>query len=379
MNPSFNVGVASALTAAYIIIFPLALSANILLIYIVLKRPTMKTTTNYLFANLAAVNLVVVAFVIPHAVRQLYVGDTWFQGAAAEISCRLVHFAHGISLAGSIISLIATSLDQFYAILYPVKRIAALRNIKFITIVIWISSVVLMSPYLAMFGVRERANQHKCIYLVRNRIIMEIHISFTFVFLYAFPLVLIGTMYALIGRKLWFRTLPGNIHSIQRQAAERSKRRLIRMLVIVIVTYASCWLPFHALQMLTVFNKHLTRNTASYWWLIISFITHVNSAVNPCLVIALNKKFRFECCKLWVTWRLHCSSRTAQAVSGSQRNSRTAATYGLYSRSVENLLERIARTKGRLYDLKAETKGSKSSPISLVQFTYFNKALETDI
>lgn len=379
MNLPFDVAITSALTAAYIITFPVALGANILLVYIVLKKPTMKTTTNYLFANLAAVNLLVAVFIIPYAMRNLYVGDAWFEGALGEISCRLVHFAFGTSIAGSILSLIAISLDQFYAILFPIKRIVVVRNIRIMTGGVWISSAVLMSPYLAMFGVRGTTRQHECVYLVRKRIVMEIHFSFMFVFWYAFPLVLIATMYSLIARKLWFRTVHGNIHSIHRQAAELSKRRVIRMLVIVTATFALCWLPLHVFHMCVAFEPHVTRNGASHWWLIILFIAHVNSAVNPCLEIVLNRNFRAESFKLWTTWRTFFCENCSRAVREEHSYQRNSGIRKMSRfKSVENLVERIARKRGRLYNLNGVNNRLQSTPISLMQFTYFNKAVDID-
>lgn len=378
MNFPFNVATVSVLTAAYIIIFPVALSANILLIFIVLKIPSMKTTINYLFANMAAANLLVAIFIMPFSVRYLFAADAWFGGMVGQISCRFVHFSYAISITGSILSLIVISLDQFYAILFPMKRIVVIRSTRVITMVIWISSVIFMSPYLGMFGVREIAGQNQCVYVVLDRIIMEIHFSFMFVFLYAIPLGLMGTLYVLIGRKLWFRTIPGNIHSIHRQAAELSKRRVIRMLIIVIATFALCWLPVHVFHMCAAFEPQLTRNMAPYWSMLIVFIGHANSALNPCLEIALNRKFRGEFFKLWSTWKkvwLWCFRK-----KGEGRRSRDSQSRLNMHRfeSVENIMERLAKRRGRLYDLRAQTKTCNSCPISLVQFSYHNKAVEIE-
>ena len=369
-NLPFHVAAVSVLTAAYVVIFPVALSANILIIFITFKRPTMKTTINYLFANMAAANLLVTVFIMPYAVRYLFAADAWFGGVLGDISCRLVYFAYAISIASSILSLTAISLDQFYAILFPMKRIVVIRNTRFIIMVIWISSVIFMTPYLAMYGIREMAGQQQCVYIVLDRIIMEIHFSFMFVFLYAFPLVLMGTLYILIGRKLWFRTIPGNIHSIHRQAAELSKRRVIRMLIIVIATFALCWLPVHVFHMCAAFKPLLTRNLASHWFLLIAFIGHANSALNPCLEIALNRKFRAECKKLFTAWRtflMRCFRKKSE-----RRGFRDSHINMRRMESVENIKDRIAVRRGRLYDLRNQGQTLYSCPISLVQFSYYN-------
>lgn len=376
MNLPFNFATVSVLTAAYIVIFTVALSANILLIFIILKRPTMKTTINYLFANMTAANLLAAVFIMPYAVRYLFAADTWFGGVVGQISCRFINLVFAVSITVSVLSLTAISLDQFYAILFPIKRIAVIRNTRFSTMLIWISSVIIMSPYLAMFGIRELDRQYQCVYVVHNTIIMEIHFSLMFVFFYAVPLVIMKTLYVLIARKLWFRTIPTNIHSISRQATEQSKRRIIRMLIIVIATFALCWLPFHVLHMCAAFAPQLTRNMASHWSILIVFIAHAHSALNPCLEIALNRKFRGEFFKIMPT----CGNFPMWCLR--KRNERRQCSHSRINihtfESVENMIERIAKRRGRLYDLSAYTQTLDSCPISLVQYSYHNNEMEIE-
>ena len=226
-----------------------------------------------------------------------------------------------------------------------------------------------------MYGIREMAGQQQCVYIVLDRITMEIHFSFKFVFLYAFPLALMGTLCNLIGRKLWFRTIPDIIHSIHRQAAELSKRRIIHMLIIVIATFALCWLPVHVFHMLVAFTHNLTRNMASYWPPLIVFIGHANSALNPCLEIALNRKFRAEFFKFLATCRtfsMRCFRKRSErrGFIDSQRNLSRIE-------SVENIKDRIAMQRGRLYDLSNQGQTLHSCPIFLVRFSYCNN-VETE-
>lgn len=197
-----------------------------------------------------------------------------------------------------------------------------------------------------------------------------------FVFLYAFPLVLMGTLYILIGRKLWFRTIPGNIHSIHRKAAELSKRRVIRMLIIVIATFALCWLPVHVFHMCAAFKPHLTRNMSSYWSLLIVLIGHANSALNPCLEIALNRKFRGEFFKLLAKCRkfsMWCFRKRSEG-----RGYRDSQIHMHRIEPAENIKDRIAMRRGRLYDLSNQGQTLNSCPVSLVQFSYYNN-LEIEI
>lgn len=380
MDLPFNTATVSLLTAAYIIIFLVALCANILLVYIVLKRPSLKTSINYLFTNIAVFNLLIAVFIMPFSVRHLFVANAWFNGLLGQISCRFIYFLYGISITGFVLTLIGISLNQFYAILFPTKSIALIRNTRLLICMIWILSVVLMSPYLAMYGVKEISRQHQCIYVVPNRVIIEIHFSCLFVFLYAFPLSLLTLLYIFIGRKLWFRTLPGNIHSIHRQAVEMSKRRIIRMLIVVIATFGSCWLPVHVFYMYVAFETDRNVSLDSDWSLLIMFFAHANNAVNPCLIMALNRKFRTELIKLCTTNRtpwMRCLRRTSHEESGCQTDTRF--TKARKFQAVKNLAEGIARKRGRLYDLNLWTNACNTqSPVSLVQFTYCEDAPETE-
>ena len=377
MTLPFNVAITSLATSMYAVVLPVALGANIFLIYItVVNKPYAKTTTNYLFANLAAFNLLNVIFKMPYDLWYVYALNAWFGSGFGQISCRLLHLADGVSIAGSILSLIAISLDQFYAILYPMKRLTVIQNKRLITCGMWTSSFVVMSPYLAMFGVKETTYHYNCIYLVRKGILMEIHFSFMFVFFYALPLAWIAVMYILIGRKLWFRTVTGNIHSIHRKVAELSKRRVVRMLIVVIATYALCWLPVHVFQMCKAFEQQMTDHVASQPWSIMASIAHANSAINPCLLIALNKNFRKEFFKIWTRWRTTSLHRCRQTFLQERGHQGNATIRGLGRiKSAEMILDEIARKRGTLYDLRRENNISKSSPVSLVRFTYTNKAL----
>ncbi|XP_022791461.1 orexin receptor type 2-like [Stylophora pistillata] len=326
---------------------------------------------------MAAANLLVAVFIIPHAVRYLFAADVWFPGMLGQVSCRLIHYIDAISTSASILGLITISLNQAYTILFPIKRVAMIRNTKFISLVIWLSSVIFTSPYLAMFGVKKMSGQrHRCVYVVLDHVILKLHVSFIFVFLYGFPLVFMATLYALMGRKLWFRRIPGNIYSIHRHAAAEAKRNGTRMLIVVIAIYALSWLPPHVLNMCRVFEPNVTRNLASHWSLLIAFIAHANCALNPCIQMALNRKFRAEFLKLWNTWRnmqQWCIRKKEEV-----ENNREAKTCMGGFKALENALESLARGRGRLYDLSPAKRDGRPRSFSPIQLSYYKKAVGTE-
>lgn len=107
MNLPFSLVAVSLFTSGYVAIFSVALTANIFIIFLVLKKPVMRTTITYFFANMAAANLLVAVFIIPQALRYLFAVDAWFPGMLGQVSCRLLHYTDAISTTASILSLIA--------------------------------------------------------------------------------------------------------------------------------------------------------------------------------------------------------------------------------------------------------------------------------
>ena len=74
------------------------------------------------------------------------------------------------------------------------------------------------------------------------RVLKIFHITI-FVVLYAWPLTITIVIYFLICRKLWLRKIPGNVTTTNRAAAEKSKRKVVRLLVVIVLVFAICWFP----------------------------------------------------------------------------------------------------------------------------------------
>lgn len=286
-----------ALTTAYVIVFVIALFGNMLVIYMVVSRPHMRTSVNNLLANMAAADLFVALFIIPDAVKFLYVRTKWFGGMTGEILCKAINFFYAVSIAASILTLIFVTIDQFFAVLFPFKRLKLIRNCKAITVLIWSCSLVLMTPHAVAFKVRKNTyGTYLCHYnwspLANTLSAGKIHLLLIFLLLYQLPLLLIAIMYFFIARKLYFRKIPGNSNEANRRMAETAKRRVVRMLVIVIAVFAGCWLPVHVFHLLVAFYANLSVPLRVA--VLLLFVSHMNSAINPFLYLALNTSFRKE-------------------------------------------------------------------------------------
>ena len=223
-----------------------------------------------------------------------------------KVTCKLVKFMGVLSIAVSIITLVFITVDRYFAILHPLRDVRFIRNTKLVNALIWISSSLFFLLYLLLYDVVKSADGlHWECTMVGNFFSSDISVWFSisrayfmtmFLILYLVPLVVITWVHVLIGRHVCSRQIPGEPTAHQRHQNELSKRKVLRMIIIVVVTFALCWLPTH-IQHLLIFYFNNTYKALLKVERLNSFLffpPHANSAVNPCLLISLNQRFTNE-------------------------------------------------------------------------------------
>lgn len=247
----------------------------------------------------------------------MYSGLLWIPGGFGTVTCKWVNFSGYLSIAASIIALVAISLDRYFAIIHPFKHLPVVRNTKMITSLIWIISALYSAPYLVLFDVdRLIGNQWKC-RMIWTIISTSFEKQFEFarsyfmttlMTLYVFPLIIIAVLYIRIGHKLSSRKIPGHSTAHTIRKAQTSKRKVLRMLSTVVTVFALCWFPPHLIHVAKFYETQWFSGilqTAPVIESIAFFICHANSAINPCLYVMLNEKFKrefFKVLRYWCPW-----------------------------------------------------------------------------
>lgn len=83
-------------------------------------------------------------------------------------------------------------------------------------------------------------------------------------------------------------------NSSSSQNVLKARRGVIRMLIIVVLTFALCNLPFHARKMWQYWshNYHGDTNFSALFTPLTFLVTYFNSGINPLLYAFLSKNFR---------------------------------------------------------------------------------------
>ena len=277
-----------SLTILYVITMIVSLAGNSLLIYIVFRKPGTRNLTSFLFVKMAVADLMVAVFQMPVSIFHFYVvGSSDFLEA---FICRFVYYAVYVSTIASIFCLTVMAFDRYFAVVHPFRQSIWFRKHKLITPIIWISSMALMS----IVPVSLKLDHGKC------RIEMSLYLPFYAYFFavgFLLPLAVISVLYTLAARKLWLHKVPvdHNIRENQREQ-EIPKKKVIRMLIIVVVVFAVCWLPVHLYQMndgVSIVASGHPSNWEPYVIIYICYwFSQANSAINPWLYIILNGKMK---------------------------------------------------------------------------------------
>ena len=287
------------LTVMYIITMLVSLLGNILLLYIVWKKPDVRSLTSFMFVNMAVADLLVTLVVIPYTISNFYTHGVWpMTGRFGEVTCKAVLYVAFFTISASILCLAFMAVDRFYAVVYPFRRLLWFRKPKVLTPVVWLLSMAFMSivPVFVVLQWSPKNSKYVCvtnfaIFGDKSRAIRGVFTYF-FVINYLLPVSVISVLYTITARKLWVYEAPGEGLNQNRQRQQQTRRKVVRMLIIVFTAFALCWLPGQAFQLylvVTEWAKDLPVVTAACYW-----FGYNNSAINPWLYIFLNSKINHE-------------------------------------------------------------------------------------
>ena len=292
-----NTATKLGLTVAYAVVFIVALFGNCAIILIAkTKRRIRKVAFNFFIISMATADIMDALFAVPLTVIFFYNGSLWFGGLLGDISCKILRFLTNLSLAASVFTLAAISVDRYLAIVHVLREPLSKRKVKLAVVSLWLLASLLMSTYLIKYKtVLQKNGRHHCVGgwaddRAKNFRMYQYETVTRFIFMYVIPLFLMAALYSLIIRVLKKRQAFGeNMSQIRIQ---RQNVTVIKMLVTVVLLFAFCWLPAHMVSLTTAFSYE----KLLCWPISLTFTlfvpSHANSAINPCIYLIFNENFR---------------------------------------------------------------------------------------
>ena len=273
---------------------------NSIVITIVRKTPSMRTTTTYLLMNLAVADLLTLLFCPGFYYFALH--NIKLNQALGDFICKVFagNAVLSITVLESIFTLAVVAVERYFALVKPFNTSARLRkeNVGYAIAVTWILAVLVCLPGILSNNYVEDATKYPC-----NRpwtldnlggLKKTYIIAFCFLFMIT-PTGVILFCYLKIFYGLYLKRNicgdnPGNDTEAQ------SKKRLLKLLVSLAVAFVICCLPFAVFFLCICFISKSTLgrnyNTLHTIHRSVRFLLIMNSFINPLLYAAQSSNYR---------------------------------------------------------------------------------------
>ncbi|XP_045211189.2 neuropeptide FF receptor 2-like [Mercenaria mercenaria] len=288
----------------YLLAFLMDIVGNSIVILIVFINKRMRTTTNVLLLNLAVSDIMVGCCCMwVHAGNSIT--KEWPFGPNV---CKVNTFMQVLAVTSSVLTLTAISVERFIAIMFPLNRRLTPVFTAIVIVTNWIISAGMASPHLVVRRQFEYfwADRHEiwCEEVWPKVIIDEechtempgrtIYYTVVCVVLYFIPIFIMMCTYTLILVKLMLRKRPGTVITATKQALDRSRKKVIRMLVAILAVFIICWTPQQGFILWDIYgvkDKEIDDNVLRTKYAAV-YIAYFNSALNPILYGGFNENFR---------------------------------------------------------------------------------------
>uniref|UniRef100_A0A4W4FYM7 G-protein coupled receptors family 1 profile domain-containing protein n=1 Tax=Electrophorus electricus TaxID=8005 RepID=A0A4W4FYM7_ELEEL len=267
---------------AYSTIVIVSVVGNITVIWIIVAHKRMRTVTNYFLVNLAFAEASMAVF--NTVINFVYaVHNEWYFGL---IYCRFHNFFPIAAVFASICSMTAIAVDRYMAIIHPLKQRLSSTQTKVIISVIWALALLLAFPQYYYSNMDWLPGRVVCY------IDWPDYYVCVAILLYFLPLLVMGCAYLVVGLNLWASEIPGDSSNRYHEQLN-AKRKVVKMMIVVVCTFAVCWLPYHVYFLLhQSFPELFERPFIQQVYLAVMWLAMSSTMYNPIIYCCLNDRFR---------------------------------------------------------------------------------------
>ena len=295
-NGLFQKVIAIVVPVFFTMIAILGFVGNVLVIVVVVGERQMRNTTNLLIINLAIADLLFIVFCVPFTAVS-YAMPIWPFGLFV---CKMYNYILNVTAYASVYTLVFMSLDRYLAVVHPIRSmtIRTLKNAFVLTVFMWVVLLAVNVPVILLYEMLEYPHngqtQRSCIpvrFVNSKADLMAFYGTFFF-FAFLLPLGLVCVLYFFMLKRLLYGSMLGGSQSSE---SMRSKKRVSKMVVIVVIVFALCWAPIQLMFLIQAFSTNMElvqSNTFIQMRIPATCLAYMNSCVNPILYAFFSENFR---------------------------------------------------------------------------------------
>ncbi|KAL3877871.1 hypothetical protein ACJMK2_035515, partial [Sinanodonta woodiana] len=230
----------------------------------------------------------------------------------------------------------------YIAIMHPLRPRMQSNKVLVIILIIWAISIALAFPNFIYAKAPSIGMRTICILAWTDGFSETTDLAYSILITivnYAFPMVTLAVAYTRIGFELWGSKAIGEDTPVQVERI-KSKRKVVKMMIVVVVIFGICWLPQHLYFLLVHIVPSIPYMAyTQQLYLVIFWLAMSNSMYNPMIYCWMNSKFREGFIRVFC-W---CSCRPCKNVRSRLRFRRT-----LFPAGVTTMSEKYSDRNGSL-------------------------------
>ena len=306
-----------AILVVYVTIIICNFVGNGLVLSIIISKRRMRTFTNYMLMNLSIADLAIGLFCMTLEIPMEIHPHVWIYGT---LFCHFLYPIQTATVYASVLTLVVLSCSRYYAIVHPYSIQPTTRHARLLILFIWVMSLLFVTPYMLGLQLNEQSEHCEEVWTNNQR---KIFTSLTFVFQYGIPIALISVAYSFIVYELHFKSRPESTRH-EEKVKRKENKKLMKLLVVVTITFAICVLPYHSVALWVEFGNGISFSYIEDLTVITFFVLYVNSALDPILYNVFSSTFRKEFRRQWSRVQRSFSTKTEsiQLISFGRRETR---------------------------------------------------------
>ncbi|XP_067419206.1 motilin receptor [Emydura macquarii macquarii] len=292
-------------TAVCLGLFVVGVAGNLLTVLILRRCRELKTTTNLYLGSMAVSDLLILLG-LPFDLYRLWRSRPWIFG---QLLCRLSHYLGEACTYCTILHITALTVERYLAICFPLKAkvVITKHRVKAVIGALWAFALLSAGPFFFLVGVEQLDNRTdfsrecKPTLLATQSGLLGTMLWVTTSY-FILPVLCLNVLYGLIGRELWRSKLrPQGPNAALR---EKGHRQTVRILVVVVLAFVICWLPFHVGRIIFINIQNTRMMLFSQYFNIFALqLFYLSASINPILYNLISKKYRAAAYKLLLPHR----------------------------------------------------------------------------
>ncbi|NP_001093437.1 motilin receptor [Oryctolagus cuniculus] len=319
----FPLGTLVPVTAVCLGLFAVGVSGNVVTVLLIGRYRDMRTTTNLYLGSMAVSDLLILLG-LPFDLYRLWRSRPWVFG---QLLCRLsLYVGEGCTYA-SLLHMTALSVERYLAICRPLRArvLVTRRRVRALIAALWAVALLSAGPFFFLVGVEQdpavfaapdrngtvpldpsspapasppsgpgaeaaalfsRECRPSRAQLGLLRVMLWVTTAYFFL-----PFLCLSILYGLIARQLWRGR--GPLRGPAATGRERGHRQTVRVLLVVVLAFIVCWLPFHVGRIIYINTQDSRMMYFSQYFNIVALqLFYLSASINPILYNLISKKYR---------------------------------------------------------------------------------------